>query len=385
VKTNLTGHLLSRTAFLVGVSLCGLPSGAAEPQLVDVFVGGRDGYNAYRIPSLIATSKGTLLAFCEGRKFNILDQSPTNMMLRRSLDGGRTWQPLQVVVPAVPEAAMNPTPVIDHGTGMILLVYDLWPEYIKDKWPEHYTRAPGLGRNSITTWITASSDDGATWSTPLDITAMTKKPEWTQTVHGPGVGIQTRTGRLVIPCCECKADGVDWNFAIFSDDHGKTWRMSDNEVGPGVNESQVVELADGTLVLNMRSDSSKGCRIGAVSKDDGRTWSAAFDIPALPDPGCQGSILRYTWADERGGKSRILFCNPGTTQSRDRGTIRVSYDEGKTWPVAKMIVKESFGYSCVTALPDGTIGCLFEAAECCKISFRRFSLTWLTDGSDSIP
>ena len=130
---------------------------------VDVFVNGEDDYKAYRIPSLISTPKGTLLAFCEGRKFNGLDESPTDLVLKRSFDGGKTWQPLQVIVNAVPEAAMSPTPVIDRSTGAIILVYDLWPEYIKDTWPTaDYKRPSGLGRDSATAWSTTSSDDGAT-------------------------------------------------------------------------------------------------------------------------------------------------------------------------------------------------------------------------------
>ena len=360
------------------------PIEAAEPQVVKVFTGNVGGYPVYRIPSLICTPKGALLAFCEARAGD--DQSPTDMVLRRSLDGGKTWLPMQVIDRAVPDAAMDPTAIVDRQTGAVVLVYDRWPERPKGEWGT-FTRAPGLGRDSITTWVTTSSDDGATWSTPVDITAMTKKPEWRETGHGPGLGIQTRSGRLVVPCFETKPDaknawGVSWNFIIYSDDHGKTWQMSDNEVGPGVNETQVVELADGTLLLSMRSDDpKKGSRIGATSKDGGKTWSKPFDVRELPDTCCQANILRYTWTDPQGGKSRILFSNP-VRPGRSEGTVRLSYDEGKTWPVAKMIYKDYFGYSCLTAMPDGTIGCLFETKGWNNIAFQRFSLEWLTDGKD---
>ena len=382
------------TVSLAALSLGAIRIAAAEPPKVDVFVSG-DGYSVYRIPSLICTPQGTLLAFCEGRSGN--DQSPTDMVLKRSLDSGKTWQPMQVIVKAVPEAVMDPTPVIDRTTGTVVLVYDRWPEIPKGEKLGEHKRAPGLGRDSITSWVMTSNDEGATWSTPIDITAMTKKPEWTETGHGPGVGIQTRSGRLVIPCFESKAGsdnrGASWDFVIYSDDHGKTWQLSDNEVGPGVNESQLVELADGTLLLNMRTAASqksngewivKGWRVGATSKDGGKTWSELFEIRDLPDPNCQASILRYTWADPRGDKSRILFCSPGTKEGRHTGTVRVSYDEAKTWPVAKVICKDYFGYSCLTAMPGGTIGCLFETAGCSKIAFTGFSLEWLTDGKDSL-
>jgi sialidase-1 len=356
---------------------------AAEPQTVHVFANGKDGYPIYRIPSLLCTPKGTLLAFCEARTGN--DQTPTDMVLRRSLDAGKTWLPMQVVVKAVPEAAMDPTAVIDRATGKIILVYDRWPETPKgheagDRTPH---RVPGLGRDSITTWLTVSNDDGVAWSTPVDITATAKKPQWIETIHGPGVGIQTRSGRLVIPCARMDTNnGPWWNYILYSDDCGKTWNLSDNEVGPGVNESQVVELSDGTLLLNMRSDNDRHCRVGASSKDGGKTWTKLYDIPELPGATCQASILRYTWPDARGGKSRILFCNPANLDRRE-GTVRLNYDEGKTWPVAKMIHKEYFGYSCLTAMPDGTIGCLYEIEGCAKIAFQSFSLEWLTDGKDS--
>jgi sialidase-1 len=376
-----TGHWVLVIATLLILGLAGRQSEADEPPTVDVFTNGIDG-QVFRIPSLICTPNGALLAFCESRAGG--DQTPTDMVLRRSLDGGKTWQPIQVVVKAAPEAAMDPTAVIDRATRRVVLVYDRWPEMPKGHEAGDGTphRAPGLGRDSVTTWVTTSSDDGATWSPPVDITAMTKRPEWTETVHGPGLGIQTRSGRLVIPCGQVRSNG-DWcDFTICSDDSGKTWQLSDNLVGPGVDEPQVVELADGTLLFNVRSARGKGCRAGATSKDGGKTWSELFDIPELPEPSCQASILRYTWADQQGGKSRILFCNPGTSQGRHTGTVRLSYDEGKTWPVARVVHKDYFGYSCLAVMPDGAIGCLFETAGCSKIAFLRFSLEWLTDGKD---
>jgi sialidase-1 len=388
--------LAIRTAFLLVVSLAVGQIEAAKPQTVDVFVNGVGGYPVYRIPSLTCTPNGTLLALCEARRGG--DQSPTDMVLKRSRDGGKTWGPLQVVVKAAPEAVMNPTAVFDRAAGEILLVYDRWPEMPKGHEPGTFQRAPGLGRDSVTTWITTSKDEGNSWSEPVDITAMTKRTEWRETGHGPGAGIQTRSGRLVIPCFETRPDeknkwGVSWNYVIYSDDHGRTWQLSDDEVGPGVNETQVVELADGTLLLNMRSDAFqkgngqwsylKDCRVGATSKDGGKTWSKPYEIRGLPDPNCQASVLRYTWADQHGGKSRILFCNP-LKQGRSQGTLRLSYDEGRTWPVAKLICKDYFGYSCLTAMPEGAIGCLWETAGCSKIAFQRFSLVWLTDGKDNL-
>jgi sialidase-1 len=248
----------------------------------------------------------------------------------------------------------------------------------------YYARKPGLGRDSVTAWVTTSADEGVTWSKPVDITAMTKKPDWTMIAHGPGVGIQTRSGRLVAPCWRTTHKGECLNYFTYSDDHGKTWKLGESEL-PGVNENQVVELEDGSLLLNVRSATVNGYRLTATSRDGGETWSELHEAPTLPDPCCQASILRYSWADESGGRSRILFCNPATGKGkgRDTGTVRLSYNEGKTWPVSKIIHKDYFGYSCLTAMPNGTIGCLFESQGCARITYTRFSLQWLTDGKDT--
>jgi sialidase-1 len=360
------------------------PIEAADPQIVDVFARGTDGYCTFCIPAVVCTPKGTLLAFCEGRKVSGADESPTDLVLKRSSDGGKTWGPLQVIVKAVPAAAADATPVIDRVTGEVLLSYELWPELVKEEFrPEHMKRAAGFGRDSVTAWVMTSRDEGATWSTPVDITRMAKRADWTRIVHGPGVGIQMRSGRLVIPCWRTDPSDAAWNYVTFSDDHGKTWQLSDNEVGPGVNESQLVELEDRSLLLNMRSSTRSGCRVGATSADGGKTWSKPFQIPDLPDSCCQGSILRYTWADRQGSKSRILFSNPATKEGRHTGTVRLSYDEGKTWPVSKVIHRDTFAYSCLTVMPDGRVGCLFDHADWSRVKFASFSLEWLSDGKDT--
>ncbi|MBM4086216.1 MAG: exo-alpha-sialidase [Planctomycetes bacterium] len=345
-----------------------------EPAHTDVFRRGEDGYHTYRIPSVITTLKGTLLAFCEGRKESTRDQSPTDMALKRSLDGGKTWTPMQVVVKAVPDAAMDPCPLVDRTTGVVWLVYDYWPQGFMGQ------KITGLGPDAVSCWVTHSADDGVTWSKPVNITQTTKKPHWTGVAHGPGVGIQTRAGRFVVPCNQY-VDGRSC-LVIYSDDHGQTWQMG-GEVGPGMSESQVVELADGTLILNMRSTRGKHRRAIATSADGGKSWSPLRDEPTLIEPVCQGSFIRYTLAAER-GKNRLLFCNPGSEQSRVNGAVRLSYDEGQTWPVAKTLVPGSFAYCCLTVLSDMTIGCLYETDNYRRICFARFTLEWLTDGADRV-
>ncbi|MFW6163849.1 MAG: exo-alpha-sialidase, partial [Planctomycetota bacterium] len=344
------------------------------PRHTDVFLSGQDGYHTYRIPSVITTSKGTLLAFCEGRKHTSRDQSPTDMVLKRSTDGGKTWGPMQVVVQALPDAAMDPCPVVDRTTGTIWLVYDRWPEGYQG------SKIAGLGMNAVTVWETHSADDGATWSEPRNITATTKKPQWTGIAHGPGVGIQTRSGRLVVPCNHYSSGRRC--VLIWSDDHGKTWQLG-GETGPKMSESQVVELADGTLMLNMRSYRGKHRRAVATSTDGGKTWSEIADAPTLVEPVCQASFLRYTRADTH-DRNRLLFANPAHEKSRVNGTVRLSYDEGKTWPVAKTLVPGPFAYSCLTVLKDMSLGCLYETDGYKRIRFARFTLDWLTDGEDRI-
>ena len=340
----------------------------------DIFVGGQDGYHTYRIPSIIVTQEGTVLAFCEGRQISSADKSPTDMVLKRSRDGGSTWKPMQIVVKGVPHAIMDPCPVVDHATGTIHLLYDRYPEGFR-------MSSAGFGMDSGTGWVTRSTDDGRTWSEPVNITETTKKREWTQIAHGPGVSIQTRAGRLVTPCCSKDVDGQDWAFTIHSDDHGETWRLG-KETGPLMCEPQVVERADGSLMLNMRSNRKKGCRAVSMSSDGGENWSEPIDVPELIEPVCQASIVRYE-AREIGGMSPLLFSNPASAD-RTKMTVKLSYDEGVTWPVEKLIHAGPSAYSCLTVLPNGDIACLYECGENWpyeKITLARFDLEWLAKGS----
>jgi len=196
-----------------------------------------------------------------------------------------------------------------------------------------------------------------------------------------------RCGRLVIPCYrniggESK---TDVSFIIYSDDYGKSWHLGE-EAGPMTNESQVVELADGTLMLNMRTSRGTWCRAVSISKDKGMTWSEPVDVPELIEQACQASILRYSWPG-KDTRSRILFCNPACKDDRIKLTVRLSYDEAKTWPVSKLLYAGPAAYSCLAVLEDGDIVCFYEGGDKYqheKIIFARFSLEWLTDGKDKL-
>lgn len=232
-------------------------------QQVDVFVGGADGVHAYRIPSLLATPSGTLLAFCEARKESLHDASPTDMVLKRSTDGGRSWGPLRrVVVGRDKEAIMNPCPVGLDGDAVLLFCMNA-----------HKTEH-GRHRHLVL----RSPDGGASWSAPADITDTLGDDTF---ISGPGVGIRMRSGRLVIPgyVGDYTADRqrlASYSCVAYSDDGGTSWRLGQRVQYPMSNESQVVELSDGSLLLNWRIQKRgaehPGCRGTAVSRDGGQTW-----------------------------------------------------------------------------------------------------------------
>ncbi len=369
--------------FLGGVQAMDRPAG---PRFTDVFVGGTDGCDTYRIPAVIGTPDGTLLAFCEGRRNNRSDTGDIDLLVKRSTDGGRTWSRPQVVWDDGENTCGNPCPVLDEATGVIWL-----PMTWNHGQDSEREIKGGAGKDTRRVFLTASRDGGLTWSKPREITETTKRPDWRWYATGPGVGVQLQRGpwegRLLIPCDHSVIlpDGSHGynSHVIFSDDHGATWKLG-GTIQPAVNECQVVELADGTLMINMRNyDRSRETRAVATSADGGMTWSPVRYDPALVEPICQASFLRYTMqpADER---NRVLFSNPAHPETGQRRamTIRMSYDEGQTWPVGRMLWPGPAAYSCLVALPGGEIGCLFEAGEKHpyeRIVFACFSRDWLVD------
>jgi len=331
----------------------------------DLFIAGLDDVNIYRIPALLGTPNDTLLAFCEARERD--DCDPMDLVLKRSLcadknlqgvngvcwPDDRRWSPKQVVVPGNGDAVVNPCPLQDSSTGTI--------------WLCCMRAIGGLAENleaiSGPLLLLSSVDEGATWSAPADISSQVG-----YFLPGPGVGIQLRSGRLIIP-------GYDQQSAkvIFSDDGGRTWEAGQCASVPA-NESQAVELEDGALALNMRI--AAGCRYVALSRDGGETWYEEHREEALPDPACMASTVRYS-SEADGGRSRLLFANPATPNSRTHLDVKLSYDEGKTWPVARTITAGPAAYSCLAVLSDGTIGLLYETGDAHpyeRIRFARFSL-----------
>ncbi len=321
-----------------------------------VFESGTNGYNTFRIPALIRTTKGTLLAFAEGRKNSSSDTGDIDLVVKRSEDNGRTWSELSVIWDDGDNVCGNPAPVVDRLTGNIYLLStwnlgeDHEPDIIK-----------GTSKETRRVFVLMSSDDGKTWSGAREITGTTKQSNWTWYATGPCHGIQIRNGkykdRLVISCDHIES-GTNKYFShiIYSDDHGKTWKLGGTTPQDQVNECSVAELNDGRLILNMRNyDRTQKSRKVSLSNDGGITWSDIYSDPVLIEPICQGSILSI-----EPDFNLLLFLNPADENVRRNMTLRSSRDEGKTWKSMVLFPGPS-AYSDIVMLGTGNIGCLYEA------------------------
>ncbi|NLS97192.1 MAG: exo-alpha-sialidase [Planctomycetaceae bacterium] len=380
----LSSRLVREIAF--GVLFLALTAAAAHGQEpIDVWTSGEGGYDTYRIPSLIKTKSGALLAICEGRKTGRGDSGNIDLLMRRSTDGGQTWSPTQVIWDDKENTCGNPCPVVDQETGTILLLSTHNLGIDREKEIIALT-----SKGTRTVWLLKSTDDGLSWSKPQEITQTAKKPDWTWYATGPGIGIQIQhgphKGRLVIPCDHIEADTKDYySHVIYSDDRGETWQLGGSTPEDQVNECEVVELADppGRLMLNMRNyDRDNRTRQTAVSDDGGLTWQGQKHDPVLIEPICQASIRRLRWpTDARPGA--ILFSNPASQEGREKMTVRVSFDDAKTWSHSALVNEGFSAYSCLERLDDTAAGLLYEGAVGDKtygrITFLRLGLDWLTD------
>ncbi|MBT5813585.1 MAG: exo-alpha-sialidase [Opitutales bacterium] len=337
-----------------------------------------DGYNNIRIPAICVTKAGTLLAFAEGREAG--DKGDIDLILRRSEDGGKTWGGIEVIWDDKDNTCGNPCPVVDLDTGTIwlFLTWNLGSD-------SETAIMTGASEHPRSPWVTYSEDDGKTWANPKKLPHLRKK-EWTWYATGPGNGVQLSrgqyNGRLVIPAnhadrVTAKRDSKTYrSHIIYSDDHGMSWQLGAIQE-PLTNESTVVELADGSVMQNMRSYHGKGNRAVALSKDGGASFAPLYLDNGLQSPVCQANIQRYSWPEE--SRSRILFSSP-TGEKREGITVRLSYDEGETWPVSKMIHESPGAYSNMVGLPNGNVGLLVEIGESSPyetISFIMFDINWL--------
>jgi len=352
----------------------------------DLFVSGEGGYARYRIPALAVTIKGTILAFCEARKFTGRDSDQIDLFLRRSFDYGHTFEVVQLVATHEDWVCGNPAPVVDRDTGRT------WLPFCKNR----RNGDEGMiceGKAPREVWLTFSDDDGETWAEPWEITEDVKLPHWSWYATGPCHGIQLGNGRLVIPCDhielkDCNRSDPYFSHIIYSDDHGATWQIG-GSADEGTNESTVLETADGWLHLNCRNKyrlpAGGNHRAIAWSQDSGNGFGPIVHDAALLEPVCQASVCRFTTAADS-DRSRVLFSNPAS-RTRDHLTVRLSYDECRTWPVSRLLHTGPAAYSDLCVAPDMSVCCLYERGKDDpyeKITLARFNLQWLAAGEDQL-
>lgn len=338
-----------------------------------------DKSDTYRIPGLVKTPKGTLIAVYDIRWKNSGDlQGDIDVGINRSFDNGQTWLPMQKAIdmgewggkPNKENGIGDPAILVDEQTGRIWIAA-LWLNG-KGGQTAWYGSKPGMLPEETGQFILAYSDDeGATWSEPINITSQVKSPEWFLCFNGPGMGINKKDGTLVFPAQFKDKDQIPHSTIISSKDHGKTWQMGTG-AKPKTTEAQVVELADGKLMLNMRDDRG-GSRSVAVTDDFGQTWTEhPTSRKALREPVCQASIIRIKLKD---GREALAFFNPDTSKGRTHLSLKLSFDEGNTWneKYTTLIYEPgSYGYSCLTQLNPETLGVLYEGAG--DLYFQQINL-----------
>lgn len=329
-----------------------------------------DSIGCYRIPSMVTATNGDLILAIDERVPNCGDlknNKDINIVLRRSTDNGKTWSPIQKVIDfPFGESASDPSMIVDKKTGTIFMFYNYMNlNTEKDVYYFH---------------VIKSSDNGKIWSKPQDITKELSKEDWQNDFKfiTSGQGIQTESGRL-LHCLVNLSKGV---FVFESNNHGESWKLLKNTVGK-VDESKIVELSNNDLMVNSRVN-KKGSRSVFISSDKGVSWQEQKDAQQLIDPSCNGSIIKYTSKKDGFKKNRLLFVNPKSGKKRENLTVRISYDDGKTWSDGKTIYTGSTAYSTLTILKNGDIGLFFEKDGYTKNVFTSFSLDWLTDGEDTI-
>lgn len=358
----MTGVFL-RIAILAAAISSGFLHGADQQ---DIFEAGKGGYHTYRIPAIVVTTNGTVLAFCEGRKDGTGDSGRIDLLLRRSTDGGKSWEAQKLLREDGDNVCGNPTPVVDRVTGKVFLL-TTWNRGLDTE----RMILDGKSVEGRRVFVMESGDNGATWSEPVEITASVKRPHWRWYATGPCNGIQLKGGRLLIPANHSDhSDQAKHHYrshVFYSDDHGVSWKLGGVQEEK-TNESTLVELSDGLVIQNMRSYHGRNARAIAASSDAGLTWSGVVLDTNLVDSVCQASIFRHS-------NGAVLFSNPAATK-REKMTVRVSGDEGRTWSVLSRLHDGPSAYSCLAEIPGGVGLCLYERGEKTpyeKITFAKFA------------
>lgn len=332
----------------------------------------------YRIPALTVTLKGTVLAAFDARPTLADLPGSIAIVLRRSTDGGRTWRPQTVVRSGQPpEGFGDPSLLVDRVTGRIFLFH------AASQRQGYFGSAAGNRHDDpevLQADYSYSDDDGVTWQ-HRRITHGIKDPTWGGIFAASGQGIQLRygphAGRLVQQYV-VRLGGKNWAASAYSDDHGDTWRMG-QLIGPDADENKSVELSDGRLMLTIRA---RPVRKVAWSSDGGATWSGLRDEPALVDPANNGSVVRVH-PDAPAGTAearQLLFSNTETRDRRENLVVKLSCDDGATWPVRRVVEAGPAAYSTLTRLADGRFGLLYERGNVDGIVYATFDLAWVGSG-----
>ena len=324
-----------------------------------IFEAGSEGYACFRIPAIVRTRQGTLLAFAEGRKRGCSDTGDIDLVMKRSHDGGKTWGGLEVLWDDGDNTCGNPAPVEDSETGKILLLltWNLGTDHEKEI-------ISSISEDTRRVFVTSSDDDGKTWSPVRDITKRVKRKNWTWYATGPGAGIELTkskyAGRLIIACDHILAGSkTGYSHVIYSDNHGRTWKLGGISPRAQTNESTVAELSNGDVMLNMRNyDREVRHRQVIVSDNGGKSWNDGYADEELIEPICQGTLISHKFPAN--DEHHLVFSNPADKSKRVSMTIKVSKDDGKSWFTSHSVHEGPSAYSDMVSFPDGNIGILYE-------------------------